>query len=263
MSTLLTPLEAVLRRDRTVVLAGLAALVLVAWAYLFRLAHAMGATSSMDMSMHLALPRMQSWEPVEVLLLLAMWVVMMVAMMVPSIAPLVLLFLRANRQQAAGGAVGSAFALVLGYLCVWAGFSLLATLATWGLQSAALLSPMLVSTSPLLGGVLLVAAGAFQFTPLKHACLTRCRSPLSFLMTEWRAGSWGTFVLGVKHGLYCVGCCWLFMTLLFVAGIMNLLWVAAIAVFVLLEKVAPKGELLGRVAGVALIVAGGVLIFGG
>jgi predicted metal-binding membrane protein len=253
-------LEAVLRRDRTVVLAGLAALTLVAWVYLLRVARDMVATNPMDMSMHMAMPQLRSWAPVEVLILFAMWVVMMVAMMVPSVAPLVLLFVRAHRQQADGHAGGSAATLVLGYLLVWTGFSLLATLATWGLQSAALLSPMLVSTSPLLGGVLLVVAGAFQFTPLKRSCLTRCRSPMSFLMAEWRAGQWGTLVLGVKHGFYCVGCCWLLMALLFVAGIMNLLWVAALAVLVLIEKVAPKGELLGRVAGVVLIFAGGVLL---
>jgi predicted metal-binding membrane protein len=119
---------------------------------------------------------------------------------------------------------------------------------------------MLVSTSSVLGGVLLIAAGVFQLTPLKQACLTRCRSPLAFLMSEWRAGRWGAFVMGLKHGTHCVGCCWMLMSLLFVAGIMNLLWVAAIAGFVLLEKVAPHGELLGRVAAGVLIVAGGALI---
>lgn len=262
MASDVTRLEAVLRRDRAVVVAVLAALTLFAWAYLFRVAGDMSVAGSTHLNMQMAMPRMLAWRLADVLILFAMWAVMMVAMMVPSVAPLILLFAAANRQKADGGAIGSATVLVLGYLLVWLGFSVLATLATWGLQSAALLSPMLVSTSPLLGGILLVAAGVFQFTPLKQSCLTRCRSPLSFLMAEWRAGSWGTFLLGVKHGLYCVGCCWLFMTLLFVAGIMNLLWVAAIALFVLLEKAAPKGELLGRIAGVVLIVAGGVLIFG-
>jgi predicted metal-binding membrane protein len=118
---------------------------------------------------------------------------------------------------------------------------------------------MMASTSSILGSVLLVAAGLFQFTPLKRACLVRCRTPLSFLMSDWREGQWGAFVMGLKHGAYCVGCCWLLMSLLFVAGVMNLLWIAAIAVFVLVEKAVPKGDLIGRFAGAALIVAGIVL----
>lgn len=115
---------------------------------------------------------------------------------------------------------------------------------------------MMVSTSSVFGDLLLVAAGVFQLTPLKRACLLRCRSPLSFLMSDWRDGWWGTLVMGLTHGAYCVGCCWILMALLFVAGAMNLLWVGAIAVLVLVEKVAPKGEALGRLAGMALIVAG-------
>jgi predicted metal-binding membrane protein len=128
------------------------------------------------------------------------------------------------------------------------------------LHAAAVLSPMMASTSSILGGVLLLAAGVFQFTPLKRACLVRCRSPLHFLMSDWREGQWGTLVMGLKHGAYCVGCCWMLMTLLFVAGVMNLLWVAAIAVFVLVEKVAPRGDLIVRIAGGTLIVAAIALI---
>jgi predicted metal-binding membrane protein len=133
-------------------------------------------------------------------------------------------------------------------------------MAQWGLQRAALLSPSAASASPLFGGTVLVAAGVFQWTPLKQACLTQCRSPLSFLMTEWREGKWGALVMGVKHGWYCVGCCWALMALLFVAGVMNLLWMAAITAFVLAEKLLPKGELLARVSGVVLIAAGILLL---
>jgi len=133
---------------------------------------------------------------------------------------------------------------------------MLATLAQWGLHSAALLSPMMVSTSPFLGGMLLLAAGLFQWTPLKYACLTHCRSPLSFLMTEWREGHWGALIMGLRHGSYCTGCCWFLMALLFVAGVMNVLWVATITAFVLIEKVAPRGDVVGRVAGVVLVIAG-------
>jgi predicted metal-binding membrane protein len=166
------------------------------------------------------------------------------------------MFARANRRKGGSGVLGSAGILLLGYLLVWIGFSAVATPAQWGLHAAAVLSPMMASTSSILGGVLLVAAGVFQFTPLKRACLVRCRSPLNFLMSDWREGQWGTFVMGLKHGAYCVGCCWMLMALLFVAGVMNLFWVAAIAVFVLVEKVAPRGDLIGRFAGAALIVAG-------
>jgi predicted metal-binding membrane protein len=125
----------------------------------------------------------------------------------------------------------------------------------WGLHTAALLSPMMVSTSPLLGGALLVVAGAFQWSPLKRVCLTHCRTPLGFLMGEWREGTWGALRMGLRHGSYCVGCCWVLMALLFVTGVMNLLWVAAIAAFVLVEKVAPAGPWLSRVTG--LLLAGG------
>jgi predicted metal-binding membrane protein len=138
-------------------------------------------------------------------------------------------------------------------LVLWTLFSALAAVAQWGLHSAALLSPMMVGTSPILGGVLLLAAGIFQWTPLKHVCLRHCRTPLGFIMTEWQEGRWGAFRMGLKHGSYCVGCCWFLMALLFVAGVMNLAWVAVIAAFVLLEKVVPAGPWVGRIAGVVLV----------
>jgi predicted metal-binding membrane protein len=260
MSIELTRLEAVLRRDRTIVLAGLAAVTLVGWAYLVYLALGMNAMETMDMAPDMAMPQMQSWGAVELLLLLVMWAVMMVAMMVPSVAPLVLMFAQANRQKGSSRVVGSAVILLLGYLLAWSGFSLFASLMQWLLHSVALLSPMMATTSSIFGGLLLVAAGIFQFTPLKRACLVRCRSPLGFLMSNWREGQWGAFVMGLKHGAYCVGCCWMLMALLFVAGVMNLLWIVTIAVFVLVEKVAPRGNLIGGLVGAALIVTGIALI---
>jgi predicted metal-binding membrane protein len=253
VSTELTQLEAALRRDRAIILAGITMVVLVVWAYRVYLAWEMG---TMGMTPDMVMPQMQSWGAIELLLLFVMWAVMMVAMMMPSVAPLILMFARANRQKGASRVVGSAGILLLGYLLVWMGFSVLAALVQWRLHTAALLSPMMVSTNSALGGLLLVAAGVFQFTPLKRACLVRCRSPLSFLMSDWREGQWGTLVMGLKHGAYCVGCCWMLMALLFVAGVMNLFWVAAIAVLVLVEKTAPRGDLIGRFAGAALIVAG-------
>ncbi len=256
MSIELTPLEAVLRRDRAVVIAGLASLTLLAWAYIVYLGWNMRAMETMDMALDLAMPHARSWGGVELLLLFVMWAVMMVAMMVPSVAPLILMFARASRQKSDDRVAGSAAILLLGYLVVWWGFSGLAALAQWRLHRAALLSPMMASTSPVLGGLLLVAAGVFQFTPLKRACLVRCRSPISFLASEWREGRWGTLVMGLWHGAWCVGCCWTLMALLLVAGVMNLLWVAALAVLVLVEKVAPMGERLGRITGAGLIAAG-------
>jgi predicted metal-binding membrane protein len=255
-----TTLEAVLRRDRAVVLAGLASLTLVAWGYIVYLGWKMRSMGAMDMAPAMAMPQTQSWNAVELLLLFVMWAVMMVAMMVPSVAPLILMFARARRRQGVDRVVGSAAILLLGYLVVWFGFSGLAALAQWGFHGAAVLSPMMASTSPAFGGVLLTVAGVFQFTPLKRACLAHCRSPMGLLLSEWRAGGWGTLAIGLKHGVRCVGCCWALMALLFVAGVMNLLWVAAIAAFVLLERTAPMGAMLGRVTGAALVVAGIALL---
>src|ERR1700690_3554352 len=178
---------------------------------------------------------------------------MMVAMMIPSAAPMILTFAMVNRkrrEQERPFVPTGIF--LLGYLAVWTGFSALAAVAQWILHARALLSPMMVSTSPILGGGLLIAAGIFQWTPLKNACLTHCRSPLGFLMTDWREGRWGALFMGLKHGAYCAGCCWILMALLFVAGVMNLWWIAIIAVLVLLEKVAPKGFGVGKIAGVFL-----------
>lgn len=259
-------LEQLLRRDRILVAAGLAAVTILAWGYLLYLASKMegaGGGSTAGVRPDLLMPQGVSWGAVELVLLFVMWAIMMVAMMVPSAAPLVLTFAKARRRRegAPGGRViGSSGLLLVGYLAVWSGFSVLATLAQWTLHEAALLSPMMVTTSSALGGVLLVAAGIFQLTPLKRACLVHCRSPMSFLMTEWRPGGRGAFIMGLKHGVYCVGCCWMLMALLFVAGVMNLLWVAAIALFVLAEKIAPGGEILARVTGVVLIAAGILLV---
>ena len=247
-------LEAIVKRDRAIVLAGVAGLSALAWAYLLVLAWRM---PHQDMAMAMAMPHMHTWGATEVLLTWVMWAVMMVAMMTPSAAPMILMFATIHRRRRVEGrpAVPTAI-FVLAYLVVWTAFSVVAALAQAGLHAAALLSPAMAATSPLLSGGLLVAAGVFQLTPLKRACLANCRSPLAFILSGWREGRAGAFVLGLRHGLYCLGCCWALMALLFVAGVMNLLWVTAIAVAVLIEKVVPRGDLVGRVAGVALIVAG-------
>lgn len=247
------PLDRLLRRDRTVVLAAVVALAGTSWAYIAYLAWEMGR---MDMVM--AMPTVRPWSAIDLLLLWIMWAVMMVAMMLPSAAPMILLFTsiqRRRRDRAHPYVPAGVF--LLGYIVVWALYSLSATLLQWGLHTAALLSPMMVSTSAILGGGLLMGAGFFQFTPLKNTCLSACRSPMNFLSTEWREGSRGALVMGIRHGIYCVGCCWILMSLLFVVGVMNLLWVGLIAGFVLVEKLAPAGKWAGRIAGVAFVVAGG------
>ena len=198
-----------------------------------------------------------SWNASALLLLFLMWAVMMVAMMVPSAVPMIQGFVAVNeRRRNASRPVIPVGVFVLGYIVAWTSFSAAAALAQWGLHRAALLSPMMVSTSPILSGGLLLAAGIFQWTPLKRACLRNCRSPLTFLMSGWRDGTAGAFFMGLHHGAYCVGCCWALMVLLFVVGVMNLLWVAVIALFVIAEKVLPRGELIAHIAGVALVAVG-------
>jgi predicted metal-binding membrane protein len=197
------------------------------------------------------------WGALDFLLMFLMWAIMMVAMMLPGATPMILLFAAINRKQRERGHPYAPLgAFVAGYIAVWSAFSMGATLLQWGLERAALLSPMMVSTSPLLGGGLLVVAGVYQWTPLKHACLKHCRSPLHFLSRGLRKGAGGALVMGLEHGAFCVGCCWFLMGLLFVGGVMNLLWVAAIAAFVLFEKVLPHGVLAGRLSGALLVLAG-------
>jgi predicted metal-binding membrane protein len=142
---------------------------------------------------------------------------------------------------------------LMGYVLIWSAFALVATLAQWGLNAAALLSPLMATTSPFLGGGLLIAAGLFQWSRIKYACLNHCRTPLAFIMTEWREGPRGALEMGLRHGKYCLGCCWVLMALLFVLGVMNLLWIATLAGFVLVEKAAPAGHLIGRITGLLLV----------
>jgi predicted metal-binding membrane protein len=225
------------------------AVTLVAWGYLAHMA---------------AMPEMvgglSPWTTADLLFAFLMWAIMMVGMMLPSAAPVILLVAAVSRQRAAAGGPRLTMAFGLGYVLAWGGFSVAATAAQWGFHAAALLSPRLATTSPILGGALLVAAGVYQLTPLKAACLAHCRSPLGFLLTQWRDGAGGALRMGLGHGLYCLGCCALLMGLLFVTGVMNLLWVAVIAAFILVEKVAPGGPRVGWVASWALIGTGLVVL---
>jgi len=250
MADALAP-ERLLRSDRVIVAVALTGAIAGAWAYLL-----LGAGMDMD-----AMPAIASWTPSYFAVMFAMWAVMMAAMMLPSAAPMILLFSAISRRRAEQGGTARTTALfALGYLAIWTVFSLGATALQWALGEAALLSPALKTSSAWLAGALLIAAGLYQWTPLKHACLHRCRSPLDFVLSFWRDGAWGGFSMGVRHALYCLGCCWALMLLLFVGGVMSLAWIAGLAAFVLLEKTAPGGHWLGRAAGAALVVWGGVAV---
>ncbi len=240
--------DSVVRRDRRIVALSLVGVTILAWLYLV-----LGAAD-----MDSAMARNTSWDARHLVLTFWMWVVMMVGMMLPSASPMILMFARINRDHRSSGEpfVPTA-AFVAGYVVVWAFFSLTAAMVQWGLSSSELLSPTLTSTNAGFSAVVLIAAGVYQWTPLKNACLRHCQSPLGFLMTRWRAGANGAFRMGLAHGIYCAGCCWVLMALLFVGGVMNLLWVAVLAGFVLVEKIAPPNPWLPRLAGTALIAWGG------
>jgi predicted metal-binding membrane protein len=182
-------------------------------------------------------------------------------MMLPSASPMILLFARFNRSQREKGAPYVPTAIfALGYLLVWAAFSLVAVTAQWSLEGSGLLSSMMASTSVILGAALLIAAGVYQLTPLKYACLKHCRSPLFFISHHWRPGDWGALRMGLEHGAFCTGCCWFLMALLFYGGIMNLFWIIGLALIVLVEKVAPAGHWVGWIMGAGLIAWGGGLL---
>jgi predicted metal-binding membrane protein len=253
-------LEWRLRREQVIVALGLVALAALGWLYTVWLATGMDGG---EMPFLMAMPRMHAWTSLDLLLMALMWMAMMVAMMTPAAMPLALLYLQVRRRRSDGGRPGLAGGLLAcGYLAAWMAFSVLATLLQWGLHDAALLIGSMGAVVPALGGAILVAAGLYQFTPWKHACLSHCRSPIHFLVQAWRPGLAGAFRMGIRHGLYCVGCCWLVMTVLFVTGIMNLIWIAILAIWVLLERLLPHGDRLSRVVGLGLIGWGSWVLAG-
>jgi len=252
-------IESILRRERAVIAAGLAAVLVLAWVYVWDGAGmGMSATDMTTLSLFPhrqadVMGEMDSAWPVVV----AMWWVMMIAMMTPSAAPLVLLYGLVLRRHAAPGrnAYLPSLLLLSGYLAVWLAFSVAAAALQKALQPAGLLSGMMLwSRSAALSSIVLAAAGVYQLSNLKHACLAQCRSPVRFLTEYWRPGLFGSFVLGTRHGAYCVGCCWMLMALLFVGGVMNLIWIAALTLIVLVEKLVPAGATFGRASGGLLIV---------
>jgi len=264
-------LERALLRDRWIVGACLALLVALACLWLWRDQAAMAqwdesmaAMGMKDMEMEGG-PMATSSAPAAYLVeAFVMWLIMMVAMMLPSAAPMILLYgklARGARQQ--GGVFASTTLFAALYLAVWGGFSAVAALIQWALVRSGAVSAMgLAFGDRRVAGALLIAAGLYQLTPLKYNCLEKCRSPLSFLMRLWRPGLVGAARLGLTHGVYCLGCCAMLMALLFVFGVMNLAWVACLAIVVLIEKVVPGGQRIGWLAGIAALAAGVAMVLG-
>lgn len=264
-------LETMLRRDRIVVAAALVGLTVLAWAYVLWLAADMDM-GGMDMSdfrmipagIGIMAPALSPWSGMEFAFVLAMWAVMMVGMMTPSAAPMILIYARLGRQAAVAHKPFAATGwFVAGYLVAWTGFALVATLAQWALDRAALLDSSMTSASNVLGGGVLIAAGIYQWAPFKDVCLAKCQSPFLFIQQfgGFRRDAAGATLLGLRHGGYCVGCCWVLMALLFVGGVMNVLWIAFLALLVLFEKLLPFGHWIARAAGVAFLAAGVWLLF--
>lgn len=243
--------EQLLRRDRTVTLIALLIASLLAWTYLL-----FGpGMDSWSMSVpNTVMPVASVWTTSHFALMLAMWGIMMAAMMLPSAAPMILLFATIERRRREASPFSATTLFAGAYVVVWMGFSIIATVLQWQLDRLSFLSPAIATTSALLSAVALIATGAYQFTSWKRACLHNCRSPLEFITGYWNRGPFG---IGLRHGIYCVGCCWMLMLLLFVGGVMNLVWVALIAAFILAEKTVAHGEWLSYGAGAALIGWGG------
>jgi predicted metal-binding membrane protein len=264
-------LETLLRRDRLIVASALGVIAALAWAYVLWLAADMNM-DGMNMSgfrmvpagVGMMAPAAAPWSAVELAFVFVMWAVMMVGMMAPSAAPMILMYARVSRQarlaekSIASKPLAATGWFAAGYFLVWAGFSFAATLAQWLLERKALLDGRMASTNTLLGAIVLIAAGLYQWTPIKSVCLTQCQTPLRFLMSHggFRSNILGCLHLGLLHGIYCVGCCWVLMALLFVVGTMNVLWIALLALLVLLEKLTPWGRWVARIAGVVCIAVG-------
>lgn len=277
-------LESVLRRDRLVVVIALVAVIVLSWVYVLagagmgmsafemtRMTQPVGAIDSTQPSMQgmsmggTAVGGTMvtgAWTVGYAVVIFFMWWVMMFGMMLPSAAPLLLLFARMMRKEKDKGApYVPTGVFALGYVIMWAAFSAIATGAQWGLEASGLLSGIMVGTSAVLGAGLLIAAGVWQLTPWKNACLRHCRSPIGFLSAHWRPGRTGAFKMGLVHGAFCLGCCWFLMALLFYGGVMNLYWIIGLALYILIEKLLPAGARIGQLTGVILIAWGATLLF--
>jgi len=244
-----------MRNERACLLTGIVAVSALAWIYLIRMP--MSAADFGPLATQIAAPLPSPL--VDFFICFLMWAVMMVAMMLPSATPMVLTYARLAGGRDGANAMWT-WMFAAGYLTVWTVFSVAATAAQLTLARAAVLTNAL-TVAPVLGAMILGAAGIYQFTPWKSACLRHCQSPVAFFMTRWRDGAAGAFRMGLQHGASCVGCCWMLMALLFVAGVMNLVWVASITIFVLLEKLIPYPRAVSLTAGCTLIAAGVIVLF--
>jgi predicted metal-binding membrane protein len=247
------------RRDRLTVASCIVGVGALAWAYLVHLRRTMTSSSTASAAMGgMGMIMDAPWRATDVFFTFAMWSVMMVGMMTPAATPMLLIFASTQRRRAPAqaGARSPVLLFALGYATVWIGFSAVAALAQWVLHDAALLSPAMAVASPRVAGALLVAAGAYQLTPAKRACLEHCQSPLGFLMSHWRDGPVGTYQMGLRHGIYCLGCCWALMAVLFAVGVMNLAWVGALTVFILLERLGGNSVRVARLGAVLMIGLG-------
>ena len=245
-----------MRRDRWVVVGALLSLTVLALGYTYWLG------TGFDMSAMMS-PHFIPWSATHFAFMFAMWLVMMVGMMTPSVAPMVLLYVAVGRSSAGKGpAFAPASAFVAGYLLAWGAFSAAATLLQWWLESLALITPMMAGMSRRLAGTVLIVAGIYQWLPVKQSCLSQCRSPMSFVQRHggFQASARGSVRLGALHGWYCIGCCWVLMALLFAFGVMNFLWIAGLMIFVLVEKVVPRAAAVSRIAGVVAVGMGTFLI---
>jgi predicted metal-binding membrane protein len=251
-------LGALLRNDRTLVLGGLVFVIVLSWVWL--LTGAGLKMDEMDMGGGQIMLMAPPWTPQYAAMILLMWIIMMAAMMLPSAAPAILLVIALAKQRGERNGVPASVEFALGYVAVWAAFSLAATGLQWALDRTGLLSATMASGSVVVAALLLLAAGLYQLTPLKQACLQHCRSPMAFLTRHWRRGRLGPMRAGAWHGAYCLGCCWMLMALLFVGGLMNIIWIAGLALLVLVEKLTPVGPRLSQLAGVGLIGWGAFLL---
>jgi predicted metal-binding membrane protein len=240
--------------DHLIVIACLVFVIALSWSYLLTGAGMSMGQVSMSRFMH-----QTQWDGGYALTMFIMWWVMMVAMMLPSALPMILLFTSLNQKMGANSPM-AVTTFVAAYLLIWGGFSAIATSCQWWLVQHDLIAAMRPSNSTLLGAGLLISAGIWQLSPWKQTCLNHCRAPIQFLSENWQAGTMGALQMGLKHGLYCLGCCWVLMALLFYGGIMNLLWIIGLAIFILIEKVMPVNINISRYSGMILI-AWGILLF--
>ncbi len=268
-------IEKTLRRDRLIVVIALTVVIVLSWGYILSGA-GMGMSAfemtamnlSDDNSPGMAMMIPTKWTMGYVVLMFFMWWIMMIAMMLPSATPMILLHARVDRKaKEKSGEHGSPWpsaAFTLGYLLAWAGFSVIAAALQWLFEMLDWLSPMTMNTTnALLAGAILLFAGAWQLTPIKQACLRHCRGPVQFLSQNWRDGSSGALKMGLHHGTYCLGCCWGLMAILFFGGIMNLYWIIGLAIIVLLEKLLPLGPRVGQVIGTLLVIWGAGFLYQG